>query len=44
MPPVCSVQQFGCELAKQVLCREAAKSDCNASFGMAEVVESRRQI
>src|ERR1700678_1474843 len=44
VPLVCGSQQFGCELAHQVLCREAAKSDCDASFGMAEVVESRRQI
>jgi hypothetical protein len=39
-----SSPQIGCELPKQVLCREAAKGDRNASFGMAEIVESRGQI
>jgi hypothetical protein len=44
VPLVCSFQQFGCEFAKQVLYREAGKSDCNASLGMAEIVESSGQI
>ena len=39
-----SFQQVGYELAQQVLRRETTKSKCGASFGMAEIVESRRQI
>ena len=44
MPSLRRFQQFRSELAKQVLGREAAKSECSASFGMAEIVESRGQI
>ena len=38
------IQQVGYELAQQVLRRQAAKSECSASFGVAEIVESRGQI
>ena len=44
IPLVRNFQQFRRELAQQVLYRERAESDCNSSFGMAEIVESRRQI
>ena len=44
MPPCVAFSSVGYELAQQILCREAAKSECSASFGMAEIVESRRQI
>jgi hypothetical protein len=39
-----SLQEVGYELAQQVLCCETAESECGASFGMAEIVESRGQI
>ena len=44
MPSLRRFQQFGSELTKQVLRREAAKSECHARVGMAEIVESRRHI
>ena len=37
-------QQVGYELAQQVLRRETTESKCRASFGVAEIVESRGQI
>ena len=44
VPLARGLQKFGCELAQQVLSCEAAKSDCSASLGMAEIVETRGQV